>query len=339
MNRCRNASAKSRHRLICLELMLILCVLAADGPDDLASRRQYVLDLSAQSKNRLLEKRDRFEALDETEQQRLRELHARINREADGDRLETVLRNYHQWLSLLPSRERAEILDLPLEKRLDEIEKRVKDDERKRFLEISDQHLTPDDLEAIHLWLRKLIARHEEKILARMSALKQIPAEPRYRMFLYWIASDRNPRTNRPSPFQPTPDETGALIKSLGPKAHEFLEKLETPQDKHDVLWTWIRTAVQTRLFRPAETAKLITFMESLPPEQRNRLEALPRKRMLMELQRLFMRHNSHSDAKGRMGPRRGEQMPPGDRRKRPPLDGPSNGKLLDQPPSKEALK
>lgn len=339
MNSCRNASTKSRHRSICLGLILVLCVLAADDPDDLTNRRQYVLDLSAQSKSRLLEKRDRFEALDETEQQRLRELHATINREADGDRLETVLRNYHQWLSLLPGRERAEILDLPLEKRLDEIEKRVKDDERKRFLEVSDQHLTPKDLEAIHLWLRKLIARHEEHVLARMPALKQIPAAARYRSFLYWIASDRNPRTNRRSPFQPTPDETDALIKSLGPKAHEFLEKLETPQDKHDVLWTWIHTAVQTRLFRPTETTKLITFMESLPADQRNRLEALPRERMLMELQRLFMRHNSRGDAKGRMGPRRGEKMPPDDRLKRPPLDGPPKGKLRDRPPSKEAFK
>ncbi|HEX5105162.1 MAG TPA: hypothetical protein VFV87_15185, partial [Pirellulaceae bacterium] len=132
----------------------------ADTP---AERAASLSKLSPDQKEELLRKKQRFDALDPAEQQRLRELHAALSAGADAEQLHTTAVRYANWLKGLQPGERAEVLSLPADKRIVRIREIVSQQERQRFRDLS--NLPPNDQEFVYQWLDKFVADNEKAIL------------------------------------------------------------------------------------------------------------------------------------------------------------------------------
>ncbi len=271
-------------------LACVLLLPAADRKEDLGRRAERVAAMSTEEKQKLVEQRERFAALPPKEQTRLRELHAALERHPNSRELRAVLQNYYRWLSTLSPTERAELLAMSREKRLENIERRLREEERKRFFELSDRQLTPADHEAIHAWLKQVVASREERILERLPRLKSIEPPRRYRYMLSMMMVGLGSESERAAFLRPTEKELEKLVASLCPKAQDFLKDLDSSPTKRQVLEKWIRTAIHSRFYPPVDNSKLLELLKTLPAEQRSRLEGLSRNEMFKELRRLYFR-------------------------------------------------
>ncbi len=326
----RGRSLRSHSRAALLGCLAVtgLLALGAEHRSDLRSRAEYVASLSLEQKRRLLDQRRRFEALPESERQRLRKLYAEISRQENRDALLAVLRNYHRWLSQLPAGERAELLSLPPKERLQQIEQRLRKEEQQRFFELVNQQLTPKDHEIIHSWLKKVIASREARLLEKYPQLKRIEPSRRYRIFVIGMMRSHAAQSELAEIYHPTEQEWEELSRQLCPKAQEFLQSESSSETRKEILWKWVRTAVTTRMHRPVPTRELLEFLKRLPPQERDRLESLPtRNQMMDELRRRYMwdryrRRGGFGPRPGR-GPRGELKGRPGDfPRGRPPRSG-----------------
>ena len=117
-----NLSAMARCGLCCGLWLSLVLVVRAD--DSLSARRDQVEQLTPDQKLELQQKKARFESLTSAEQQRLRDLHRQLEGHASSDQLMQVLRRYDLWLSSLPSGERARLLAMPPDERIQQIRKK-----------------------------------------------------------------------------------------------------------------------------------------------------------------------------------------------------------------------
>lgn len=107
--------------------LLLACPLLVGGNDDLASRRQRVLGMTPAEQSKLATSRDQFAALDGTEQARMRQLCRDIEQDANSEQLQQVMHRYCQWLKALPSNQRYDLVDMPVDERLATIKKLKQD--------------------------------------------------------------------------------------------------------------------------------------------------------------------------------------------------------------------
>ena len=92
----------------------------ASHPEDV---QRLVNQLNPADRHHLRQKRSRFEALDRSEQRRLRDFHRGICDSPSGSDLYAVLHRYREWLATIPDAQRADLLELPSDQRIDEIRK------------------------------------------------------------------------------------------------------------------------------------------------------------------------------------------------------------------------
>ncbi|OHB81645.1 MAG: hypothetical protein A2V98_06845 [Planctomycetes bacterium RBG_16_64_12] len=92
---------------------------AARAEETLAERRARIERMSPAEKAELRRAQERFAALDGAEQQRLRELHEKIEADARSEALWDVVEQYCEWIKTLTPSERAELLELPPAERID----------------------------------------------------------------------------------------------------------------------------------------------------------------------------------------------------------------------------
>ena len=301
-------------------LLLPLC---AGAEESEAAREARIAAMSAEQKARLLQKKERFDALSDQEQQRLRALHAEISRQPNAAALEASLKGYSQWLQTLSAAQQAEVMGLPLDKRLDKIRAIRQEQIQDHFAELAWQ-LDKADLDTIHAWMVEFVSRHDDEILERMDpnwAVRAISTKnPKEREAILVGAVFGFPRNRGSRLPLPTADDFRALEPQLSESFRAELAT-HTNENRRDLVMACARYAHFSRFAPPPPTDdQLREFYSNLDAEKRERLDKLDRQQMKRELTREYLRQPFRRGSEAGPPPGRGGPAP------RPGRPGPGPG-------------
>jgi hypothetical protein len=325
--------------------VLLVTALAALGAsptmtsEELAARRAHIAAMEPAAQQELLRKYERFSALPVDEQQRLRDLEAAISSHPNAERLHQVLERYHEWLKTITPSQRAELAELPPDKRVQEIERirrRQRDDQN---LEL----LSRQDMREIMRWIEDLVKKHRQELVAgipeRYRARYEKDTDPRrmqmalvYRMFGRSREGEHESRV--------TQDDVDRLAKKLSEPARAEIGKAGTLEEQRQIVSGWIFSTLRRydswqggRWANPVVAEELLQFLQNdVAPAKREQLLKLPREEMLRELRKMYFERGA-SD--GRFpGGRRPEGSRGSSRSKGPRGENPSDKPPPQKPPA-----
>lgn len=267
--------------LVVLNGWFTAAIAVADPPT-----RETLEALSPDEKTALFQKKVRFDALPPAEQTRLRELNTAITKSAHSEQLHTTLDRYHEWLKTLTTKQRADLLELPADKRIERIKEIMQEQERARLRELGGQKLPEADIEAIFNWIDAFVQEHEEEYLQRFSEshrerVKDLDAAARRRDIMRSIVFSRGPRSDWPLP---TGDYLDQMKPKLSPATRAALDSAKTPEEKLQLARRWAFDAMWSRAFTKASEEDLRKIYDELPAEHRERLDRKSPEDMKREL-------------------------------------------------------
>jgi hypothetical protein len=289
-----------------------------------AERAERLRNMTAEQKEDLLRKKEHFDKLEggDAERERLRALHASIAAAENSSELQSTLSRYHAWLGTLSSSQRAEVRDLPADKRIARIKELVRQQEMQRFQAFVG-NLGESDRQAIFKWLGDFVMEHEDEILDQLSRDQrqaidgQTDPEIKQRMLGFQMAIQRQ------NPKMPTPDreDLNKLLASLTAETLAQIEQAPATEQPERVR-ELVRAAIFSRRIPPVSDEDLRKFYTDLQAEQRERLEGLEPEEFKRRL--TWMYHAEKSGYRSGGGPGRwpgfgGGFGPPGGR----PGEGP----------------
>lgn len=230
--------------------------------------------LSPEEKATLQQRKDRFESLPLAEQERLRSLNASITAAPNSDQLLATLDRYHEWLKTLSTKQRTDLLELPMDKRIEKIKEIMEGQDRDRLRRMAEKPLPEADIDAIFNWLDEFMKRNEEEYLKKThkdyaEKLRNMDEVSRRRSLMRSIIM-RGPRNDYPLPMR---DDFERLLPTLSPPTRSALESAKTAEEKQQVARQWIFHAMVSRVLPPASDEDLHKILTAMPREQRERLE------------------------------------------------------------------
>ena len=334
--------------------------------DSLADRRQRLEQMSEQELAELRRKKERFDLLPAAEQERLRKLHADLSTDPNCEHLKKLLASYSAWLQTLTAAERAELLRLPPEQRLQQIRNLQKDQQKDEAdrLGLPSVTISVDDARVVVEWIEAYALRHREEILRQMPRLAERLAQlndPKRQAGMLVFSLNQMRAEGQPLPPL-APDELGSLQEKLSDASRQQLQAAGSEKDKVDLILKWCRAAF-FRQFEPTREELEKFYRESLSSDDREWLDAMPRQRFQQTLRSLYFRDRATAEGQrgfpgGRIrggGPPGAAGQPPGQPPGLPfpgrrPLDGEKppferlNERLNDRvpppkPPEKPAEK
>lgn len=276
--------------------LLILAALntLGAGQDDSSGQRQRLENLPAAKRQELERKRKRFHSLPPEEQQRLRKLHADLTAAEDAQRLEEIMQRYADWLRTLTPGQRAELLSMPAEARLEQIKLLLQQQEAWRMRNYVPPELTDEDLSVIVAWAEDLVVRREDKIVEALfqqrpqlrERFDSFDASRRRDMLIYFASRPGLPRDL----LRPEDEDVERLQAKLSAAAQQQLAKAQEGNRQRDLAHWWMRAAMISRRFTPeVPREELQPFYAQLDARLREYLESLPAERMQSELTRLYL--------------------------------------------------
>jgi hypothetical protein len=322
---CNRLDHSSRYSVL-LSLAAGCWLLAAScsGQDDLVARRERIQNLSPSEQQQLLRNQERFDELPADEQKRLRKLHEELSRDANGEKLRSLLERYRDWLETLSPEQRAELAELGPDKRVERIgqlmvRQRVEQEGRRPRPIASGPPLPPEDLRAVFRWFNDYVWEHREKTLARMPPRRREeierldePAQRRRLMFATTQLWRNGPPAIESADLE-------RLIKSLSPETQDKFANADAQQQRwlaKNLLFQAVTARMESASMR--RSLAMVSsedlerfFQEELPQQDRQRLMNLPPDRMREELRHLYLEHTRRPEG------------PPRDRPHRPPHDRP----------------
>jgi hypothetical protein len=271
-------------------LVLAIGLPLARGDDtDTVDARQQLAGMEAADKQEFEDKRQRFYSLPADEQERLRSMHHDLGQAADGERLREVMQRYTTWLRSLPSGQRAELLSLPPESRLEQIKLLLQQQEEWRMRNYVMRELNAKDMAVIVKWVEDFVSTREREILERLPELKKRWGEldtNKRRQSLLFFAARLGPARGL---LRPGEEDIERLKQQLSPSAQQELEKAQRQGRLAEVAESWMRAAMFSRRSGPeVPREELKRFYAELEAPQREYLENLPAERMEHELTRLY---------------------------------------------------
>lgn len=266
--------AKMRSELFQLGAFVIFALtlaapVCADPPT-----RESLQALSPEEKAALLQKKERFDALPKEEQDRLRALNSSISTATHSEQLHRTLDRYHEWLKSLTTKQRADLLELPAEQRIDRIKELMQEQERARLRDLGGKQLPEGDIDAIFTWLDEFMKQHEDKYLERLpedyrKRLLDQEEVSRRRSLMRGIIM-RGPRNDFPMPMR---EDFERLLPTLSAATRAALESAKTPDEKQQLARQWIFSAMISKVLPAASEEDLRKVFNELAPDQRERLE------------------------------------------------------------------
>lgn len=251
-----------------------------------ADHRQLVASLSADEKDELHRNYDRFVHLPPDEQRRLELLASSIAADDERAGLDATITAFDHWLEQIPGVERAELMALDGEARLNRV-KRLRQEEQRR--------LSQNDARAFLAWIEERLA----KWLSDKPGLKrELESADTFRRRELLSRAVNELRRNRPFVFMNTffdPSARQALRERLSPPAQRQLDDA-TPEQRRLLMQSWF---IQT-LSPPApgrgqlalpevDDDELKRFFEhDLDPAERAQLLNMPADQMRRQLLRLY---------------------------------------------------
>jgi len=307
--------------------LLGICV-SVVWADSYSERAATIESLSTEKKAELLRKKQRFDELKDAEKQRMRDLDAQLSAEPNATELKNLMGRYCNWLKNLSSAERAAVLSLPADKRIERIKQIVQRQENSRFQEYVEHFLPSEDRDAVRKWLEAFVMRREDDIVKHLRGdhRRQVKdADDRQvrskllMVALFW----RPPGSDMPYPKK---EEVEKLVASLSEQTRKELEKVQPSEDRTKGGYQIVRAALGSVALPPPSQEDLQKFLASLPADQKERLEAMDSDETRRELTRMYrfaqFRQGSgggsrgdgrrDGDRDGPRGPRPGGPPPPG---------------------------
>jgi hypothetical protein len=273
---------------------------AAPPPaESLVKRQERIEEMSPGEKSQLSRLERRFLALDEEQQEQLRQLHKAIEAASDGGQLRQVMHRYYEWLKTLPLCTRTELGGLEPAERLDAVKKRLKDEHGQRLGEA--------DSEAFWKWLTQFVTAHEKQLLDRLSdsrrrEMGQWTPQARQLVLLTLLDAGRRPGpgSGKPPPLM-TEADLANLRGLLGPETRLYLESLPTKAKQWQQVILWMRHALRQQHARSSfsivDDERLADFFEKLSDDERDHLLNLPGDEMQRELKQLYLTRTKLPDA------------------------------------------
>jgi hypothetical protein len=323
--------------MFCAPLIVLTCV--ALGDDSARQRAARIENMTAEQKEELLRKKQRFEELSKEDQDRLRVLHEAIARDPQAQQLEETAKRFNRWLATLSSPQRAALLDIQdPQERIARIKEVMQQQQEQRFRDFLPT-LSQEDREAVRnwlsdKWLADFVMRHEEAVAKNMSRevrdrLNDLPQDdPRRREMLMgsWKMQYARNEPETPVPNQPAIDE---LLASLSAETRQQLTQPPMDEQRQARVRELVRAAVWSRSPPQVTREELLKFYEGMKSDdpRRERLEGREGDDLYRELMRMWSVERMDRWRKGGAGPpgpRGGTGEPPGGKIliKRRPDDG-----------------
>lgn len=286
----------------------------ADLPEssDPVKRAQALLSQkSADELYRISRNRKLFDAKPEAEKKRLRAMYAQLKSHPNAHRLERVMRQYYGWLMKLDEQQRAEVMDLPPEKRIGRILEIRRQQEIDWLGKIGPTRLPKQDAVPVYLWFEDALNKKKDDIIERAIEWSEqglVEFDPRLislaksrsnsnsnrdryeRMrrniasFMLFEIQDKYPQLI-PELF--TPDDFDTLKPFLSERAQAILEE-RLPEEQGLLVIRWLADARKIQQDNSIPTERLEWFAEThLSPDARDELDAMTseaRRKRLIEL-------------------------------------------------------
>jgi hypothetical protein len=308
----------------------------AGFPDPLAQTpdaRSYVEGLRPDQREALARRFEKFTALPAEEQQRLRALQSELSVDPDRDELWQTLVRYHEWLTGLSPGERADLAELPPDKRLERVKQMLDDQETRLAVRLGAGRLMPGDARAILEWMEDVAVARRDEILSSLpehrrqwiAGLDEIP-QRRHLLVAGWqlwgVGGNSGPPIDQ--------EELQSLLQKLSPDARAALTTVPANR-RLRAARELAQAAVRARLWSTGGFAfgasvsrdELRNVFEQLSPSERARLEALPSEEMQQHLRRRYYQRR-WGEGPGRDGPWRDGSGRDGPARDGSPRGGPS---------------
>ena len=333
----------------------LIVIMAIAGLSSIATAQQesglpqniYELSqLPEKERQRLKQKQIRFDQLDNVEKDKLREFYQRLQQDPNRERLNQVMQSYTRWLSALPSAQRRQILSLPQNERLVEIEKLIQEQETRRFKDLLNTRLDMRDLQIVSRWLNQWvqaqqdqITKYTDEIFSNLSedVQQRIAAvsdrDSRMQMLLF--ASLESTGYDRWSEWFPEWDEaTTELLESMSSNARATYDDAQTARERFQLIMRWgyyAYIASRMKMLNVDDRVLEQFYREELSETDRDFVNRLPAKEYRTALQRLYFRYKRPRGFPGIESPRPRPPRPDGFRTQEGPRREP-NQPL--QPPS-----
>lgn len=325
---CRARRAEWLRRGSCaIAVLAAMAALAARAAETEEQRAQRLQNMTAQEKESLLSKKERFDKLEQDERDRLRALHRAIEATPNAPELEKTLDRYHAWLATLSPVQRDDLRDLPAEERIVRIKELLKVQETQRF-QAYVSNLDELDRQAIFKWLGEFVTEHEDEIV------EQMPEDQRKRFRgvgdpearQRWLGMTMAFQRHNPKMPTPSREDYNRLLARLSSKTIAQIEQapaIEQPDRVREM----VGAAIFSRQNPPVAEEELRQFYTGLKPDQREKLEGLEPEEFKRRLTSMY-----HAEKRGWQGGRGffpgGSYGPPGGGRpgEAPRGDGPPRG-------------
>jgi len=236
--------------------------------------REDLANLSAEEKNSLLQKKERFEAMSDAEQERLRKLNSEIVSSENSRQLLSTLDRYHEWLKTLTTKQRADLLELSGSEQIERIKELKREQERQRLRDLGGRQLPEGDIDAIFSWLEEFMKQHEDEYLDKLpndyaTKLRSQEEGIRRRSLMRAIIM-RGPRNDFPMPIR---EDLERLLPKLSTVTRQALESAKTPEEKQQLARQWIFGAMVSKTLPQVSDEDLQKIFKDLPPHDKERLE------------------------------------------------------------------
>jgi hypothetical protein len=269
-------------------LVALACSFAR-AEESSAERAQRLAAMTAEQKDELLRKKQRFDDMEPPDREKLRELHVAIESSPQAPQLQETLTRYHAWLNTLSSLQRSELLSLSDDERIGKIKELLRQQELQRFQTFAG-NLPERDRDIIYRWVAEFIRRHQEELEERLPP----DARDRYRAVrdeasrTRMLAFHLQWRWHEGSQPLPTSEDIGQLVPSLSAEAQAHIKQVQTAEEQHQRVKELARAAIMSHLVPRASEEELRKFYDQLPVEQRARLEGLEGEEFKRELRKMY---------------------------------------------------
>lgn len=301
-----------------------LCQTPGLAQETLAERRERVENMAPNEKQQIQRRLNRFQGLDLSEQNRLRQLNEDLEQAPDAPRLRQVMQRYYEWLKTLTPYQRIELSQLPPEKRIERIKslmqfqalrpptpqetrraeaiKKAVEQQAKKF----EGELQAQDVAALFDWLAEVSERSAPRFLEHLpeplseafgQQLENVKDPQRRRLIFVWLWMQW--QKANPDKLPPLGNKDLAALRNKFSAATQERLASKPPPEQWRIIGDWISLLPQERLAQrradeliTEETErKLAMFFEHvLTDEEKDRLLAMPSDKMFRELWQEYIR-------------------------------------------------
>lgn len=292
----------------------------AAGP----SGRSKIEAMNPAEKDALVRAQERYEELDPDERQRLQRFARELADSPQSAELTATLERYHRWLGRLSDFERAELVQLAPQRRVERIA-------QLQAAHPMGQPLSVADMQALVRWLEQRVLQNVTP--AERERLKKMTPTERHRQAMRLLV-ERSQMMDLSRWFTaPRPGGMEELRGMLSESARQQLAAALAAHEVGPLLGEWIRQTVAVQLGMrggsgtmsgPTQEQLKQFFEHELSAAQRQQLLMLPADELVRRVRRLYFidRH----------GPDAGFMRPPGEPGRRPAPPPPFEPRPRDKP-------